>query len=173
MKLVNKNNPIYPISVAAKLLGVHPRTLRLYEEENLINPARQGNKRYYSQDDIDWISCLRHLIHTEGISIPGIKKLLELTPCWEIKKCPPERREKCTAFANKVIPCWERASSACARELNHCQECDVYIKAMKEARDEASECNNIKKQIKIIKVKKRDINADTCIGQGCFERKSI
>ncbi|MDA8162774.1 MAG: MerR family transcriptional regulator [Desulfobacteraceae bacterium] len=164
---LDKNEPIYPISVAAKLLGLHPRTLRVYEEEGLINPARQGNKRYYSQDDVEWISCLRHLIHEEGISIPGIKKLLELTPCWEIKKCPPERREKCTAFANKIVPCWERASTACARELNHCQECDVYIKAMKEARDEASGCANIKKNLKIIRVKKREANPANCISPNC------
>ncbi|UKL12968.1 MerR family transcriptional regulator [Dissulfurimicrobium hydrothermale] len=170
MKLADKNSPIYPISVAARLLGLHPRTLRLYEEEGLITPARQGNKRYYSQSDIDWISCLRHLIHEEGISIPGIKKLLELTPCWEIKKCPPERREKCTAFANKVVPCWERASSACAKELNHCQECDVYIKAMKEARDEATENNNAKKQLKIIKVKKREPTLAVCTKPGCSEQ---
>ena len=170
---LDKNEPIYPISVAAKLLGLHPRTLRVYEEEGLINPARQGNKRYYSQDDVEWISCLRHLIHEEGISIPGIKRLLDLTPCWEIKKCPPERREKCTAFANKVVPCWERASTACARELNHCQECDVYIKAMKEARDEASECANIKKRLKIIRVKKKEIDPNNCTRPECSERNPI
>ena len=84
---VDNNAPIYPISVAAKLLSVHPRTLRIYEEEGLIKPARQGNKRYFSNDDIEWVTCLRTLIHEKGISIPGIKLLLELTPCWEITNC--------------------------------------------------------------------------------------
>ena len=72
---LDNSEPIYPISVAAKLLSVHPRTLRIYEEENLIKPARQGNKRYFSNNDIEWITCLRTLIHEKGISIPGINVL--------------------------------------------------------------------------------------------------
>lgn len=127
---VGSKDPIYPISVAAKLLNVHPRTIRIYEEEGLIKPARQGQKRYYSADDIDWIQCLRDLIHEEGISIPGIKRLLKLTPCWEIKDCPEEKREKCSAYVDQSRPCWERASTACAKELNQCQDCEVFIRAM-------------------------------------------
>jgi MerR family transcriptional regulator/heat shock protein HspR len=131
---VNNNDAIYPISVASKLLSVHPRTLRIYEQESLIKPSRKGNKRYYSHDDIEWIRCIRTLIHEKGISIPGIKMLLELTPCWEIKNCPPEIREKCSAFIDKSVPCWERASTACAVELKQCESCNVYVKAMKEAK---------------------------------------
>jgi len=134
---VNNSEAIYPISVAAKLLSVHPRTLRIYEEEGLIKPARQGNKRYYSNDDIEWINCLRTLIHDKGISIPGIKLLLELTPCWEITHCPPDKREKCSAFIDRSVPCWQRASSACAKELKQCEECEVFVRAMKEAKQVA------------------------------------
>ncbi len=135
---VDHSAPIYPISVAAKLLDVHPRTLRIYEEEGLIKPARQGNKRYYSNNDIEWIRCLRTLIHDRGISIPGIRMLLELTPCWEITKCPPEKREACSAYIDRSIPCWERASSACAKELSQCEGCEVYVQAMKKAREAAT-----------------------------------
>ena len=131
---VTSYDAIYPISVASKLLSVHPRTLRIYEQESLIKPFRKGNKRYYSNDDIEWIRCLRTLIHEKGISIPGIKMLLELTPCWEIKNCPPETREKCSAYIDKSVPCWERASTACAVELKQCESCGVYVNAMKEAR---------------------------------------
>ena len=131
---VNNDAPIYPISVAAKLLSVHPRTLRIYEEEGLIKPSRQGNTRYFSNDDIEWISCLRSLIHDKGISIPGIKLLLELTPCWEITNCPPEKRDACSAFIDRTIPCWQRASTACAKDLKQCDDCEVFLKAMKEAK---------------------------------------
>lgn len=131
---VDNKEPIYPISVAAKLLDVHPRTLRIYEEEELVKPTRKGNKRYYSNNDIDWIRCLRSLIHEKGISIPGIKMLLDLTPCWEITRCPHEKRETCSAFVDRTLPCWELASSACAKELRLCEECEVYLKAMKEAK---------------------------------------
>lgn len=135
---VENSDPIYPISVAAKLLDVHPRTLRIYEEENLVKPARRGNKRYYSNDDLEWIRCLRGLIHDKGISIPGIKMLLDLTPCWEITKCPAEKRDRCSAFVDRNVPCWQLASSACARELKQCEKCEVYIKAMKEAKEVAA-----------------------------------
>ncbi len=140
---VNKSDPIYPISVAAKLLGVHPRTLRIYEDEGLIKPARQGNKRFFSQDDIEWVKCLRHLIHDEGISIPGIKKLLELSPCWEIKNCPEEKRNSCSAYVDRTRPCWERANTACAKAKKHCENCEVYVSAMKEAKGTAEDCTHV------------------------------
>jgi len=131
--LIDNNKAIFPISVAAKLLDVHPRTLRIYEEEGLLKPARQGNKRYFSRDNIEWVRCLRNLIHEEGISIPGVKKLLELTPCWEIKKCSRQVREQCTAFVDRAKPCWQTAKTICAREPSLCESCDTFIRAMKKA----------------------------------------
>ncbi len=91
------NEPVYPIGVAARMLGVHPRTLRIYESEGLIRPRYKGGRRLFSQNDIQWTSCLRSMIHDDGISIPGIKKLLALVPCWEITECPPEIHENCEA----------------------------------------------------------------------------
>jgi MerR family transcriptional regulator/heat shock protein HspR len=155
---IDKNKPIYPISVAAKILGIHPQTLRIYEEEGLVSPFRQGAKRYYSQNNIEWINCLRQLIHEEGISIPGIKHLLELTPCWEIKKCAPERRDNCSAYIDNVLPCWERVSSVCAKEMNKCQECEVYIKAMKSAISQIDDCQKKRDNIKILKVKREQLS---------------
>ncbi|MDF1578628.1 MAG: MerR family transcriptional regulator [Desulfurivibrionaceae bacterium] len=130
---VDNKKPIFPISVAAKLLDVHPRTLRIYEEEGLLKPARQGNKRFFSNDDIEWVRCLRKLIHEEGISIPGIKKLLELTPCWQIMHCPGDVRENCTAFVDRSTPCWQQAKLVCAREPGQCECCEVFVKAMARA----------------------------------------
>ncbi|MEW6218386.1 MAG: MerR family transcriptional regulator [Thermodesulfobacteriota bacterium] len=135
---VQSNDPIYPISVAAKLLGVHPRTIRIYEDEGLIKPARLGQKRYFSNDDVEWIRCIRHLIHDQGISIPGIKKLLELTPCWEIKDCPTEKRESCSAYVDRSIPCWQRACTACRREAKACEHCEIYRKAAQETQGVAA-----------------------------------
>ncbi len=129
---------IFPISVAAKLLDVHPRTLRIYEEEGLLRPARQGNKRYFSQDNIEWVRCLRKLIHEEGISIPGVKKLLDLIPCWELKKCSREVRLSCTAFVDRSLPCWQTAKTICAREPSRCENCEVFVGAMREAQPAAA-----------------------------------
>jgi MerR family transcriptional regulator/heat shock protein HspR len=101
---LRKDLPIYPIGVAARLLDIHPRTLRIYEDEGLIKPARQGNRRLYSTNDITWIGCLRRLIHDEGISIPGIKKLLRYATCHEIADCPKEIHCTCDAVVDKAIP---------------------------------------------------------------------
>lgn len=96
--------PVYSIGVAAQILGVHPRTLRIYEDEGLVKPARKGNRRFFSSNDITWINCIRNMIHEEGISIPGIKKLLRYAPCWEISDCPREVCEPCTAQVDIAVP---------------------------------------------------------------------
>jgi len=101
---LRKDLPIYPIGVAAKLLDVHPRTLRIYEDEGLIKPTREGNRRLYSTNDITWIGCLRRLIHDEGISIAGIKKLLRYATCHEIADCPKEIHCTCDAVVDKAVP---------------------------------------------------------------------
>jgi MerR family transcriptional regulator/heat shock protein HspR len=101
---IKKDLPLYPIGVAAKLLDVHPRTLRIYEDEELIKPARKGNRRLYSANDITWVGCLRRLIHEEGISIPGIKKLLRYATCYEIADCPKETHCTCDAVVDRAVP---------------------------------------------------------------------
>ena len=53
---IKNDLPVYPISVASRLLNVHPRTLRIYEEEGLIKPERRGDRRLYSQNDITWVA---------------------------------------------------------------------------------------------------------------------
>jgi len=101
---IKNDVPIYPISVAAKLLDVHPRTLRLYEDAGLLKPARKGNRRLYSANDITWVGCLRKMIHTDGISIPGIQKLLRYATCYEIADCPRENNCNCDAVVDRAIP---------------------------------------------------------------------
>lgn len=101
---ITAETPVYSIGVAAQLLNVHPRTLRIYEEEGLIKPARNGNRRIFSQNNLTWITCIRKMIHDEGISIPGIKKLLRYAPCWEITDCPREVCEPCTAQIDVAVP---------------------------------------------------------------------
>jgi MerR family transcriptional regulator/heat shock protein HspR len=103
--MVDERKAIFTIGVAAQMLGVHPRTLRIYEEEGLITPLRKGKWRYFNMSDIKWIECLREMIHEHGVSIAAVKKLLQYTPCWNITDCPFEKRKQCTAFmANGLIP---------------------------------------------------------------------
>ena len=104
IQAIRSDVPIYPIGVAAKLLNVHPRTLRIYEEEGLIKPALVGNRRMFSANDIQWITCLRTFIHQEGISIPGLKKLLDFVPCWDVAGCPAEIHQQCAAQVDRAVP---------------------------------------------------------------------
>ena len=74
----------FPIGVVADLLGVTEQTLRLYESQGLVKPARRNRERYYCAGDVQWLECLRRLIHMEKVSIEGVKRLLRFAPCWEI-----------------------------------------------------------------------------------------
>ncbi len=74
-----EQTPVYVISVAARLLDVHPQTLRNYERAGFLRPTRtEGRRRLYSADDIEQ---LRHLIGTVeqfGMNLTGLKLLLAL-----------------------------------------------------------------------------------------------
>ena len=75
----DSRRPVYVISVAATLVAAHPRTLRIYEDEGLICPARTPtNIRLYSDEDIRRITWIRHLTRDRGVNLAGIKILFEL-----------------------------------------------------------------------------------------------
>lgn len=123
-----KEMPLYPIGIVAELIGTTDQTLRLYEKHGLLKPARRNKNRFYSENDIKWLRCLRELIHTKKISIEGIKKLLEYAPCWEITVCSEERKNKCSAYIDKTKPCWELNRMICNKESGKiCEDCVVYI----------------------------------------------
>lgn len=132
--LIPNDLPAYPIGVAAQVLGVHPRTLRLYEAAGLLRPKRRGIQRLFSNNDLRWIQCIRRMIHDEGIGIVGIKRLLALAPCWEVVQCPSEVRAGCSAYRDRGTPCWELTQRACAKGPDQCRTCEVYLKAQEAAR---------------------------------------
>ncbi|MEW6674488.1 MAG: MerR family transcriptional regulator [Nitrospirota bacterium] len=123
-----KDMPLYPIGIVAELIGTTDQTLRLYEKHGLLKPARRNKNRFYSENDIKWLRCLRDLIHNRKISIEGIKKLLDYAPCWEITECSEERRNKCSAYIDRTKPCWELNRIICQRESGRiCEDCVVFL----------------------------------------------
>ncbi len=73
-----RNKPLYMISVAAELTGMHPQTLRVYEQKGLINPGRsRGNTRLYSRADIDRLNLVSKLTD-EGINLAGVVRILDM-----------------------------------------------------------------------------------------------
>ncbi|MCL1847865.1 MAG: MerR family transcriptional regulator [Coriobacteriia bacterium] len=74
----DRNRPLYMISVAAELAGVHPQTLRIYEAKGLVMPQRSsGNTRLYSQADIEQLELIGELT-SEGINLAGVLRIHDL-----------------------------------------------------------------------------------------------
>ena len=77
--MAGARRPVYVISIAANLVGCHPRTLRIYEEEGLLDPVRTDtNIRLYSDDDLERVRAIRYLTQTRGVNLAGVKLLLQL-----------------------------------------------------------------------------------------------
>ncbi|HEY8482240.1 MAG TPA: MerR family transcriptional regulator [Spirillospora sp.] len=73
------DTPVYVISVAAQLSGLHPQTLRTYDRMGLVTPGRApGRGRRYSMRDIVMLREIQRLSQEEGVNLSGIKHILEL-----------------------------------------------------------------------------------------------
>lgn len=73
------DEPVYLISVVAKVLSIHPQTLRQYEREGLVLPSRtDGKMRLYSQRDIDRIKMILRLTRDLGVNLAGVDVVLQL-----------------------------------------------------------------------------------------------
>ncbi|MDP2894875.1 MAG: MerR family transcriptional regulator, partial [Sulfurimonas sp.] len=73
------DEPVYLISIVAKVLDIHPQTLRQYERENLLTPSRSNGKiRLYSQRDIDRIKLILRLTRELGVNLAGVDIILRL-----------------------------------------------------------------------------------------------
>ncbi len=71
--------PVYLISVVAKVLTIHPQTLRQYEREGLVLPSRtDGKMRLYSQQDIDKIKMIQRLTRDLGVNLAGVDIIMQL-----------------------------------------------------------------------------------------------
>ena len=76
---VSDETPVYVISVAAQLSGLHPQTLRAYDRLGLVSPGRSaGRGRRYSLRDVVLLREVQRLSQEEGVNLSGIKQILEL-----------------------------------------------------------------------------------------------
>lgn len=74
----DRNRPLYMIGVAAELAGMHPQTLRSYEQKGLVTPQRtSGNTRMYSPADIERLALINELT-SEGINLAGVIRIMDL-----------------------------------------------------------------------------------------------
>jgi MerR family transcriptional regulator/heat shock protein HspR len=79
------DRPRYMISVAADLVGIHPQTLRIYEQKGLVRPKRTaGNTRLYSDVDVERVQLIQRLTTDLGLNLAGVELVLRLED--ELKK---------------------------------------------------------------------------------------
>ena len=86
------------ISVAARMLGMHPQTLRKYERLGLVQPTRTiGSMRLYSRDEIERIKLIKRLVDEAGINLAGVQRLLSIAdlvqrilPMVRSRRVPPD-----------------------------------------------------------------------------------
>ena len=124
---IDDNEPVFTIGVAAKKLGVAVPTLRMYEKAGLIIPYRnETGRRLYSFTDLNRVNYIKRSIKLEGLNLEGIRRLMALLPCWELKPCSNELRQKCPAYNECKIICWMFPNTACKDEQRCCRSCSVY-----------------------------------------------
>ncbi len=128
----------FRIGFIAKQLAVSVETIRTYEREGFLIPIKTAaGQRLFSEDDILWARCIRRLVKDEGLNFAGIRRLLGLLPCWELRPCSENERSQCAIFkATPTKPCWMLHSQipvSCRSE--NCRTCTMYMKA--------TQCNNL------------------------------
>jgi MerR family transcriptional regulator/heat shock protein HspR len=73
------DRPRYMISIAAELVGMHPQTLRIYEQKGLVQPGRTaGNTRLYSDADVERLRLIQRLTSEIGLNLAGVERVLRL-----------------------------------------------------------------------------------------------
>ena len=117
--------PLYVISVAARLLEMHAQTLRKYEREGFIEPSRtRGRLRLYSAEDIERLRQIKYLVEQRGLNLAGVQLALALSQ--RLSELPDLVREAGTV---------EEAAARCERELGEVLRALGFTPEWGEARD--------------------------------------
>jgi len=73
------HDDLYFISMAARMLQMHPQTLRKYERLGLVRPGRMlGSMRVYSREELDRLRLIKHLVDEAGVNLAGVQRLLSV-----------------------------------------------------------------------------------------------
>src|SRR5258706_13575317 len=110
------NRPVYVISIAATLTGCPPRTLRIYEEEGLLEAVgTETNIRLYSDVDVSRVRVIRYLTQVRGVNLAGVKMLLQIRDISdfvdELRDDPaddPEQNDAPDGFVSTPPPAMQR-----------------------------------------------------------------
>lgn len=122
------------IGEVARHFRISVDLLRLYEREGLLIPIKSSKgTRYYTQLDYPWIATVLRLVREEGLNFAGIRHLLALLPCGELRACSQNQKPGCSMLATATEPCWIHKTCCTPSE---CYSCEVYRAAPR--------CENLK-----------------------------
>ncbi|HHU31538.1 MAG: MerR family transcriptional regulator [Zhaonellaceae bacterium] len=122
----DKNLPLYTIGVVSGIVGVHQETLRIWERNGLITPARKNNQRLYSENDLKRLLFIKQLLDDKGLNLAGVKQLIEFYPCWWKENCHGGKEKDSSGYVNLAKPCWKENGTYCFSPLDkadYCQGC--------------------------------------------------
>jgi len=124
---VSPTDPVITMGTAAKILDISVSNLRKFESEGLMIYHRtESGRRMLCREDIDRIRIIKHLNKNKGINFEGIRRLLALLPCWELKPCTQEEKAECPFIKDSSKPCWTINNTVCRRKGEDCRQCVVY-----------------------------------------------
>ena len=93
---------LFFISVAARMLGMHPQTLRKYERLGLVQPSRTiGSMRLYSRDELERLKLIKRLVDDGGINLAGVQRLLEIAEV--VQRLRPLMRDEGLAARRRLV----------------------------------------------------------------------
>ena len=119
--------PVISIGTAAKMVNLSPSALRKYEKEGLLIYHRTDTgRRLLCRADLKRIRMIRHMIDDLGLNVEGIRRLLALLPCWDLKLCSSEQKGNCAAVHEDRQPCWVVGRVMCESDGHACRQCEVY-----------------------------------------------
>lgn len=108
---IDDGEPCYIISIAARIVNMHPQTLRYYERVGLVEPSRtRGRIRLYSQRDIERLQLVKRLVSDLGVNLAGVEVIMNLTErlveaerrLTEMQKRVEEAERRCAKARSKV-----------------------------------------------------------------------
>jgi MerR family transcriptional regulator, heat shock protein HspR len=124
---LTEETPVYVISVAAQLSGLHPQTLRQYDRLGLVSPDRTaGRGRRYSARDIELLRTVQQLSQDEGINLAGIKRILELENHVDALRAKvAELQAELAAAATETARREQQVHASYRRDLVHVRRTEV------------------------------------------------
>ena len=99
---------LYFISMAARLLDMHPQTLRKYERLGLVRPTRTvGAMRVYTRDELDRLRLIKYLVEDAGVNLAGVQRLLEIAESVQrirplVKQARPDARRRIASEIERI-----------------------------------------------------------------------